>query len=110
MRRTAHAAVPPTGSPHCGAPRTDVSGAVQEVAELSHGEFRLATVGPGLRVASATLDRGIVAVDLAAKRLIRIQLPPNGPIAAEARVGPGWAVTLGYGPNQRSVVRSYRVR
>jgi Zn-dependent protease with chaperone function len=116
------------GAPQCGEPvggtaacavlrmnatsfyTVGASGAVQEVAELSHGEFRLATVGPGLRVASATLDRGIVAVDLTAKRLIRIDLPPNGPIAAEARVGPGWAVTLGYGPNQRSVVRSYRVR
>jgi len=116
------------GAPQCGEPASGMaacavhrmtatsfytvgaSGSVEEVAELSHSEFRLATVGPGLRVASATLDRGIVAIDLAAKRLTRIDLPPNGPIAAEARVGPGWAVTLGYGPNQRSVVRSYRIR
>jgi len=115
------------GTPQCGAPvrgtaacvvlrinatsfyTVGASGSVEEVAELSHSEFRLATVGPGLQAASATLDRGIVAVDLAAKRLTRIDLPPNGPFATEARVGPGWAVTLGYGPNQRSVVKGYRI-
>ena len=115
------------GTPQCGEPvggtaacavhrmnatsfyTVGASGVVEEVAELSRSEFRLAMVGPGLRVASATFDRAIVAVDLAAKRLTRIDLPPNGPIAAEARVGPGWAVTLEYGPNQRSVVRGYRI-
>ena len=85
------------------------SGVVEEVAELSLSELRMATVGPGLRAASATLDRGIVAVDLAAKRLTRIDLPPNGPFAGEARAGPGWAVTLEYGRNQKSVVRGYRI-
>jgi len=86
------------------------SGAVEEVAELPVSEFRMATVGPGLHAASSTLDRGIVAIDLAAKRLTRIDLPPNGPFAGEVRAGPGWAVTLEYGRNQRSVVRSYRIQ
>jgi hypothetical protein len=86
------------------------SGTVEEVAELPVSEFRMATVGPGLRVASSTLDRGVVAIDLAAKRLTRIDLPPNGPFAGEVRAGPGWAVTLEYGRNQKSVVRAYRIQ
>ena len=83
------------GTPQCGEPVS---------------EFRMATVGPGLRVASSTLDRGVVAIDLAAKRLTRIDLPPNGPFAGEVRAGPGWAVTLEYGRNQKSVVRAYRIQ
>jgi Zn-dependent protease with chaperone function len=115
------------GTPQCGEPvggmaacavhrmnatslyTVGASGVVEEVAQLSLNEFRLAAVGPGLRAASATFDRGIVAIDLAAKRLTRIELPPNGQFASEVRAGPGWAVTLGYGQNQRSVVRAYRV-
>jgi len=115
------------GTPQCGEPVSgkaacavhrmnatafyivDATGAVEEVAELPLNELRVATVGPGLRVASATLDRGIVAIDLVAKRLTRIDLPPNGPFAGEVRAGPGWAVTLEYGRNQRSVVRGYRI-
>jgi Zn-dependent protease with chaperone function len=117
VRGTPQCGEPVSGKAACAVHRMNAtsfymvgaSGGLEEVAELSLNEFRMATVGPGLRSASATLDRGIVAIDLVAKRLTRIDLPPNGPIAAEARVGPGWAVTLGYGPNQRSVVRSYRV-
>jgi Zn-dependent protease with chaperone function len=86
------------------------TGDIEEVAQLSINEFRVAAVGPGLHAASAMFDRGIVVVDLAAKRLTRIALPPNGQFATEARAGPGWAVTLGYGQNQRSVVRSYRIQ
>jgi hypothetical protein len=86
------------------------SGVVEEVAQLSLNEFRMAAVGPGLWAASGTFDREIVVIDLAAKRLTRIELPPNGSFASEVRAGPGWAVTLGYGPNQRSVVRSYRLQ
>jgi len=115
------------GTPQCGEPlggkaacavhrlnatslyTMSASGDVEEVAQLSLNEFRLAAVGPGLWAASGTFDRGIVVIDLAAKRLTRIELPPNGSFASEVRAGPGWAVTLGYGPNQRSVVRSYRV-
>ena len=40
-------------------------------------------MGPGLWGASATFDRGIVTIDLAAKRLTRIELPPNGSFASE---------------------------
>jgi hypothetical protein len=116
------------GTPQCGEPlggkaacavhrlnatslyTMSASGAVEEVAQLSQNEFRLAAVGPGLWAASGTFDREILVVDLAAKRLMRIALPPNGSFASEVRAGPGWAVTLGYGPNQRSVVRSYRIQ
>jgi len=116
------------GTPQCGEPvgamaacavhrmnatslyTVGATGVVEEVAQLSGNEFRLAAMGPGLWGASATFDRGIVTIDLAAKRLTRIELPPNGSFASEVRAGPGWAVTLGYGSNQRSVVRSYRVR
>ena len=86
------------------------SGDVEEVAQLSINEFRLAGVGPGLWAASGTFDREIVVIDLAAKRLTRVELPPNQSFASEVRAGPGWAVTLGYGQNQRSVVRSYRIQ
>ena len=65
-------------------------------------------LGPGLRAASMTFDRGIVVVDLSARRLTRIPMPPNRPFASEVRAGPGWIVTLGYGQNQRSTVRSTR--
>ena len=115
------------GTPQCGEPlggkaacavhrlnatslyTMSASGEVNEVAQLPMSEFRLAAVGPGLWAASGTFDREIVVIDLAAKRLTRVELPPNGSFASEVRAGPGWAVTLGYGPNQRSVVRSYRV-
>ncbi len=85
------------------------TGDVEEIAQLSLNEFRLATVGPGLRAASATFDRGIVVIDLATKRLTRVELPPNGQFTNEVRAGPGWAVALGYGQNQRSTVKAYRV-
>jgi Zn-dependent protease with chaperone function len=116
------------GTPQCGEPlegkaacavhrlnatslyTVSASGGVEEVAQLSQNDFRLAAVGPGLWAASGTFDRAIVVVDLAAKRLTRIALPPNGSFASEVRAGPGWAVTLGYGQNQRSVVRSYRIQ
>jgi Zn-dependent protease with chaperone function len=116
------------GTPRCGEPlggkaacavhrlnatslyTMSASGAVEEVAQLSQNEFRLAAMGPGLWAASGTFDRGIIVVDLAAKRLTRIELPPNGSFASDVRAGPGWAVTLGYGSNQRSVVRSYRIQ
>jgi len=115
------------GTPQCGEPlgglaacavhrlnatslyTVGATGGVEEVAQLSLNEFRLTAVGPGLQAASATLDRGVVAIDLAAKRLTRIELPPNVPYATEVRAGPGWAVTLGYGQDQRAVVRRYRV-
>jgi hypothetical protein len=115
------------GAPQCGEPVSGMAacavhrinatslytvaatGAVEEISQLSLNEFRPAAIGPGLWAASATFDRGIVTVDLAAKRMTRIELPPNGSFASEVRAGPGWAVTLGYGQNQRSVVRSYRI-
>ena len=105
VRGTPQCGEPVSGKAACAVHRMNAtsfytvgaSGAVEEVAELSLNEFRMATVGPGLRAASATLDRGIVAIDLAAKRLTRIDLPPNGPFAGEVRAGPGWAVTLEYG-------------
>jgi hypothetical protein len=116
------------GTPQCGEPVSGMAacavhrinatslytvaatGAVEEISQLSLNEFRPAVIGPGLWAASATVDRGIVTIDLAAKRMTRIELAPNGSFAAEVRAGPGWAVTLGYGPNQRSVVRSYRIQ
>ena len=84
-------------------------GDVAEVAQLPSNELRVVSVGPGLQAASSTFDRGVVLIDLAAKRLTRIRLPPNTGFASEVRAGAGWVVTLGYGPNQRSVVRSYRI-
>ena len=69
----------------------------------------MVSLGPGLQAASPTFDRGIVTVDLAARRLTRIALPPNTAFASEVRAGPGWAVTLGYGQNQKSVVRAYTI-
>jgi len=116
------------GTPQCGEPlggkaacavhrlnatslyTISASGDVNEVAQLPMSEFRLAAVGPGLWAASGTFDREIVVIDLAAKRLTRVELPPNGTFASEVRAGPGWAVTLAYGQNQRSVVRSYRIQ
>jgi hypothetical protein len=56
-----------------------------------------------------TFDNQIVSVDLGTKRLKRIALPPTS-FASEVRVGPRWAITLGYGQNQRSIVRAYAVR
>jgi hypothetical protein len=85
------------------------TGEVVEVARLAEGTLRMATMGPGLRGASMTFDNQIVSVDLATKRLTRIALPPTS-FASEVRVGPGWAITLGYGQNQRSVVRVYAVQ
>jgi Zn-dependent protease with chaperone function len=85
------------------------TGEVVEVARLSEGTLRMVTMGPGLRGASMTFDNQIVSVDLGTKRLARIALPPTS-FASEVRLGPGWAITLGYGQNQRSVVRVYSVR
>jgi Zn-dependent protease with chaperone function len=85
-------------------------GVVAEVAQLSSSELRLVAVGPGLRMVSSSFDGGIVIIDLATKRRTRIELPPNTEFASEARAGPGWAVTLGYGQRtQKFSVRSYRI-
>jgi len=117
---------PMDGAAQCGAPMDGVAacaghrmnatslytvrsaGEVAEVARLSEGTLRMATMGPGLRGASMTFDNQIVSVDLGTKRLTRITLPPTA-FASEVRVGPGWAITLGHGQNQRSIVRAYRI-
>jgi hypothetical protein len=85
------------------------SGAVEEVARLSLNELRLVSLGPGLRAASSTFDQHVVVVDLATKRLTSVELPPNTGFAAEVKAGKDWIVTLGYGPNQRAAIRSYRI-
>jgi len=56
-----------------------------------------------------TFDRSIVEIDLAARRLTRIALPPNTEYSAEVTARPGFVVTLSYGENRRSTVRRYRV-
>jgi len=86
------------------------SGALSEVAQLPSNELRLMALGPGLRAVSSTLDGEIVIIDLAAKRLTRVALPPNTGYAGEARAGPGWAVTLGYWPGGKVGVRSFRLQ
>ena len=84
--------------------------AASEVARLASQENRFVAPGPGLQGASMAFDRrAVLAVDLAARRLTRVSLPANAEYATEVRVGPGWIVTLGYGPNQRSTVRAYRI-
>jgi len=89
----------------------NAQGAVEEVAQTSLAELRVASLGPGVRAAGSMFDRGgVVLVDLAAKRLTRVALPPNTAFASEVRSGPGWVVTLGVGANQRAVVRSYRIQ
>ena len=85
------------------------TGVAVEVAQLPLNELRVVQMGPGARAASTTFDRGIVVIDLASRRLTRIAVPPNSEFASEVRAGPGWVVTLGYGQNQRSTVKSYRV-
>jgi Zn-dependent protease with chaperone function len=85
------------------------SGMATEVARLSMPDVGAVSVGPGPRVASMGYDRHMVLVDLVTRRLTRIPMPPNTPYSADIRVGPGWIVTLGYGDNQRSVVRRYLV-
>ena len=118
---------PMAGGAQCGAPLGGVAacaahrmnatslytvratGEVEEVAQVSKGGVRMAEMGPGLRGASASFDNEIVSIDLGAKRLTRIALPPAS-FSSEVRLGPGWAVTLGYGQNQRSVVRAYRLQ
>ena len=52
---------------------------------------------------------GVVLVDLATRRLTRVSMPTQASFATEVRSGPGWIVTLGYGQNQRSTVRTYRI-
>jgi hypothetical protein len=117
MRGAANCGQPQGGVAACAVQRmrstglatVSASGALVDVAQLSSSMMRVVELGPGLRATSSTFDRGIIVVDLAARRLTRIELPPNTPFAAEARVGPGWAVTLGYGRNQKFVVKAYRV-
>lgn len=85
-------------------------GEATEVAEVASQDLGVVTVGPGLHVTSMTFQRAIVVIDLAARRLTRIPLPPNSQFAAEVRAGPGWIVTLGMAENRRSKIRYYRVQ
>jgi hypothetical protein len=87
----------------------NAAGTVEEIAQLSMNDLRLGALGPGLHAASSTFDGSVVLVDVAARRLTRIKLPPNTAFASEVRAGPGWVVTLGYGQNQKSVVRAYKI-
>ena len=115
------------GVPDCGAPAGGVvvcsarhlkatslyslspRGELVEVAQLNAQDFGNVSAGPGLRVASMSFTRDIIAVDLATKRLVRASLPPNTIYASEVRAGPGWAATLTYADNRRSTVRLYRI-
>ena len=84
-------------------------GELAEVAQLNSQDVGNVTAGPGLRVASMTFKRELIAVDLAAKTLIRVELPPNTTYASDVRAGAGWAATLTYADNRRSTVRLYRI-
>jgi hypothetical protein len=85
-------------------------GEATEVARLPLQDLGVVVLGPGGRVASMTFKREIVTIDLAARRLTRLPLPPNSDFASEVHAGPGWIVTLGYAENRKSTVRSYRVK
>jgi hypothetical protein len=84
-------------------------GDLVEVAQLSSQDVGIVSAGPGLRVASMSFRRAIIAVDLAAKTLVRTPLPPNTVYASEVRAEQGWAATLSYTDNRRSTVRLYRI-
>ena len=88
----------------------DSAGTVAEIARLAGQEYGIVVVGPGLRASSMRFDRSIAAIDLAARRLTRIALPPNTVYAAEVNTGPGFVVTLEQGENRRATVRRYTVR
>jgi Zn-dependent protease with chaperone function len=84
-------------------------GELTEVAQLKSQDLGNFTAGPGLRVASMSFSRAIIAVDLATKKLVRASLPPNTSYASDVRAGPGWAATLTYAENRQSTVRLYRI-
>ena len=85
------------------------SGELTEVAQLNSQDFGNVTAGPGLRVASMSFARDIIAVDLATKKLVRASLPNDATYATEVRAGAGWAATLTYVDGRRSTVRLYRI-
>jgi len=84
-------------------------GVATEVARLPLRDLGVVALGPGLRAASMTFTRTMVTIDLPARRLTRLPLPPNSDFASEVRAGPGWIVTLGYAENRKSKVRLYRI-
>jgi Zn-dependent protease with chaperone function len=84
-------------------------GEATEVARLPLQDLGVVALGPGRHAASMTFKREIVTIDLAARRLTRLPLPPNSDFASEVRAGPGWVVTLGYTANRKSTVRLYHV-
>ena len=88
----------------------DAAGNAVEVAQLRGHELAVMALGPGLRASSMAVDRSVVDIDLAARRLTRISLPPNTAYATEVRTGPGFIVTLANGENRRATITRYRTR
>jgi hypothetical protein len=116
------------GYPQCGAPlggvvacaarhmratslyTIDSSGTAVEVAQLPVQDFGGMWMGPGARGAAMSFTQTIVDIDLAARRMTRVTLPPNTDYASEVTSGPGFVVTLSHGVNRRATVRRYRVQ
>jgi hypothetical protein len=89
----------------------NADGSTSEVARLPGVDLGATAVGPGLRAASVTFDRAIVVVDLAERRLTRVNLGVTDRAAyvTEVRSGQGYIVTLSQSDGRRSVVRRYRI-
>jgi Zn-dependent protease with chaperone function len=87
----------------------DANGTAVEVAQLRSQDVGAIAVGPGARAASMKFDRSIQVIDLAARRLTTISLPPTTVYATEVRAGPGYVATLSQAENRRSMVRLYRI-
>ena len=86
-------------------------GVATPVAHLSGSDVGVIVAGPGLHAASMSFDAStMVLVDLEARRLTRVPLPPGSQYASEIRAGPGYVVALSYAENGRHKVRKYRVQ